>query len=523
MLDVKVGSGAFMRRREDAQALARTLVSLASELGCRTVAWLTSMDAPLGRAVGNALELLEAVEVLRGAGPADVRALTLRLGGEMLVLGGAVPRGRPRARSGCSGPSPTARGSNASGRWSSARVGMRGRSMIPVVLLGRLESRDVAGPVPRAGSSGIDTEALGLAAVVLGAGRLRADAAIDAGVGFTVLRTLGDAVASGEPLLRIHHRPGTDVGEVVERVQRAYRIGTDRRAQAAALPRANGGSTVTDLLAQLDEAAAAVRAQAPGFVADVGLVLGSGLSGAVRLLDAPLDAAPRRRCPTSAPRPSPDIRGAWCFGHAWADSEWRSLAGRLHPYEGWTAEETVFPVRLLLHLGAPVLVLTNAAGGVRADLGRGDWMAVRDHLNLSGLNPLRGPNDVRLGPRFPDLSRAYDPGLRALLAGAAVEAGVGLAEGVYAMMAGPSYETPAEIQMLRTLGADAVGMSTVLEVIAAVHMGARVGVPELHHQQRGRARAGHPLARRGGSRGPGSRGGRGASAPRLSPPPRGGS
>ena len=150
------------------------------------------------------------------------------------------------------------------------------------------------------------------------------------------------------------------------------------------------------------------------------------------------------------------------------------LAGRLHPYEGFTAEETVFPVRLLLHLGAPVLVLTNAAGGVRADLRRGDWMAVRDHLNLSGLNPLRGPNDVRLGPRFPDLSSAYDPQLRALLAGAAVEAGVGLTEGVYAMMGGPSYETPAEIQMLRTLGADAVGMSTVLEVIAAVHMGARV-------------------------------------------------
>jgi purine-nucleoside phosphorylase len=101
-------------------------------------------------------------------------------------------------------------------------------------------------------------------------------------------------------------------------------------------------------------------------------------------------------------------------------------------------------------------------------------MVVRDHLNLSGLNPLQGPNDVRLGPRFPDLSRAYDPELRALLAGAAVEAGIGLAEGVYAMVSGPSYETPAEIQMLRTIGADAVGMSTVLEVIAAVHMGARI-------------------------------------------------
>ena len=229
---------------------------------------------------------------------------------------------------------------------------------------------------------------------------------------------------------------------------------------------------MTDLLAQLDEAAAAVRAQAPGFVPEVGLVLGSGLSGAVRLLETPqslpLATLPHVRAPTVSGHPGRLVLGR--VGRLRV----AALAGRLHPYEGWTAEETVFPVRLLIHLGASVLVVTNAAGAVRSDLRRGDWMAVRDHLNLSGLNPLRGPNDVRLGPRFPDLSAAYDPGLRALLAGAAVEAGVGLAEGVYAMMAGPSYETPAEIQMLRTLGADAVGMSTVLEVIAAVHMGARV-------------------------------------------------
>jgi len=229
---------------------------------------------------------------------------------------------------------------------------------------------------------------------------------------------------------------------------------------------------MSDLLLQLDEAAAAVRDEVPGFTADVGLVLGSGLSGAVRLLEAPrelpLQSLPHVRAPTVSGHPGRLVLGT--VGRLRV----AVLAGRLHPYEGFTAEETVFPVRLLLHLGAPVLVLTNAAGGVRADLRRGDWMAVRDHLNLSGLNPLRGPNDVRLGPRFPDLSSAYDPQLRALLAGAAVEAGVGLTEGVYAMMGGPSYETPAEIQMLRTLGADAVGMSTVLEVIAAVHMGARV-------------------------------------------------
>jgi pyrimidine-nucleoside phosphorylase len=229
VLDVKVGTGAFMRRREDAQALARTLVALASELGCRTVAWLTSMDAPLGRAVGNALELLEAVEVLRGAGPADVRALTLRLGGEMLLLAGtasSVAAGEQRLEWAIADGSGLDRF-----RALVARQGGDPRAIDdPGRLLGRLESRDVASP---SGGCvvGLDTEALGLAAVVLGAGRLRADAAVDPGVGFTVLRTLGDAVEAGEPMLRIHHRPGADLSEVVARVQRAYRIGT------AAVPR----------------------------------------------------------------------------------------------------------------------------------------------------------------------------------------------------------------------------------------------------------------------------------------------
>ena len=223
VLDVKVGSGAFMRRREDARQLGQTLVSLASELGCRTVAWLTSMDAPLGRAVGNALELLEAVEVLRGEGPADVRELTLRLGGEMLVLGGvvaSVAAGEERLERAIADGSGLDRF-----RALVARQGGEARALEePERLLGRLEVRDVL--VPAAGwVVEVDTEALGLAAVVLGAGRIRSDASIDPGVGFTMLRTLGDAVAAGEPLLRIHHRPGANVDAVVERVQRAIRIG----------------------------------------------------------------------------------------------------------------------------------------------------------------------------------------------------------------------------------------------------------------------------------------------------------
>ena len=223
---------------------------------------------------------------------------------------------------------------------------------------------------------------------------------------------------------------------------------------------------------RLQESAAAVRARLPGAAPDVALVLGSGLSAAVRLLESPevlpLADVPHAGVPRVSGHP-----GRLAFGRV-GTLRLGVLQGRLHTYEGWTAAETAFPVRLLVTLGARVVVLTNASGGVREGLRPGDWMVITDHLNLSGKNPLEGPNDPRLGPRFPDLSRAYDPALRALLRQAAAGAGVPLHEGVYAMMAGPSYETPAEIRMLRTLGADAVGMSTVPEVIAAVHMGARV-------------------------------------------------
>ncbi len=229
---------------------------------------------------------------------------------------------------------------------------------------------------------------------------------------------------------------------------------------------------MSSLAERLREAAAAVRARLPGVQPEVALVLGSGLAGAVRLLEQPrvlpLADVPHAGVPSVSGHP-----GRLAFGRV-GRLQLGVLQGRLHTYEGWSAAETAFPVRLLIALGARVVVLTNASGGVREGLRGGDWMLVTDHLNLSGKNPLEGPNDPRLGPRFPDLTHAYDPGLRALLREAAARAGVRLHEGVYAMMAGPSYETPAEIRMLRRLGADAVGMSTVPEVIAAVHQGARV-------------------------------------------------
>jgi len=151
------------------------------------------------------------------------------------------------------------------------------------------------------------------------------------------------------------------------------------------------------------------------------------------------------------------------------------LQGRVHAYEGWAPEEVEFGVRALALLNIGAVVLTNAAGGLNPDFTPGDLMVISDHLNLAGWTPLAGPNDDRLGPRFPDMTDAYDPALSGAIRAAADRVGgPPLRRGVYAGLMGPSYETPAEIAMLRTLGADAVGMSTVPECIALRHMGVRV-------------------------------------------------
>jgi purine-nucleoside phosphorylase len=150
------------------------------------------------------------------------------------------------------------------------------------------------------------------------------------------------------------------------------------------------------------------------------------------------------------------------------------LQGRLHYYEGHDIGDVVFPVRVLAKLGVQSLLLTNAAGGINPEFQPGDLMVIRDHINLTGLNPLRGANDARLGPRFPDMSAAYDPAFQETIAAALEEGGLPARRGVYAGLIGPSYETPAEIRMLAAMGADAVGMSTVSETISARHMGLRV-------------------------------------------------
>jgi len=148
-----------------------------------------------------------------------------------------------------------------------------------------------------------------------------------------------------------------------------------------------------------------------------------------------------------------------------------AMQGRVHYYEGYTLEEVTFPVRTFKLLGINTLILTNASGGINVQLSQGGLMVLSDHVNLMGESPLRGPNDERFGPRFPDMTAVYSPELQELVVEEARTLGVELRRGIYAALAGPNYETPAEIHLLRNLGADAVGMSTVPEAIVARHMG----------------------------------------------------
>lgn len=225
-----------------------------------------------------------------------------------------------------------------------------------------------------------------------------------------------------------------------------------------------------ELEGRLDEACAAVRRHCD-LEPRVGLVLGSGLgafadalAGAVRMPYEDIPGMPRTTVSGHA--------GKLHVGEV-AGVTVACLQGRVHMYEGHAPERVVFGVRLLARMGCFAVLLTNAAGGIRTSFRPGTLMLVADHLNLTGQSPLIGPNPDALGPRFPDMSRAYDPRLAKLARDAAADIGVTLEEGIYAAMHGPSYETPAEIRMLRKLGADAVGMSTVPEVIAIRHMGVR--------------------------------------------------
>jgi len=204
----------------------------------------------------------------------------------------------------------------------------------------------------------------------------------------------------------------------------------------------------------------------------VALVLGSGLGG---LADGLTNATrmPYGKIPSFPRSTVQGHEGTLVIGKH-GDVPLAVMLGRVHLYEGCSAREITFPMRVFFQMGIKAVIVTNAAGAINIDYGRGALVAIRDHINLQGTNPLMGPNDERFGPRFPDMSQAYCKPYREIAAEEAKRLGIKLHEGVYAALCGPSYETPAEIRFLKTIGADLVGMSTVPSVIAARHMGIRV-------------------------------------------------
>ena len=209
-----------------------------------------------------------------------------------------------------------------------------------------------------------------------------------------------------------------------------------------------------------------------GFVPEIVVVLGSGLAGFAERVE-PVAIINYDLIPGFTASTAPYHNGRLILGTI-EGKRVACMDGRLHLYEGLELAQIVFPLRVLRKLGAEKLILTNASGGINTSFTVGDIMLIEDHINFQGRNPLIGKNDDALGPRFPDMTYAYDPAFRSLAADCAASLGIEVKKGVYISCTGPSYETPAEIRAFRILGADAVGMSTVPEVIAAVHCGYKV-------------------------------------------------
>lgn len=208
------------------------------------------------------------------------------------------------------------------------------------------------------------------------------------------------------------------------------------------------------------------------FVPQVAIVLGSGLGdyGKEIRVEAELSYAEIEGFPVST---VPGHAGKFIFGFV-GETKVVCMQGRVHYYEGYPISDVVLPARLMKMLGAKILVLTNASGGINPSFAAGDFMMLTDHISLFAPNPLVGPNIEELGTRFPDMTSVYDGELQEILAQTAKENGIELKKGIYAQLTGPSFESPAEIRLLHQLGADAVGMSTVVEAIAANHMGMRI-------------------------------------------------
>jgi purine-nucleoside phosphorylase len=220
------------------------------------------------------------------------------------------------------------------------------------------------------------------------------------------------------------------------------------------------------------ESAAKFLESQSGLFPRIGIVLGSGLGAFADELTEET-RIPYENIPFFPRSTAVGHAGQMVIGKV-GDVPVAVMQGRVHLYEGYSAQEVAFPVRVLGLVGIHAVVLTNAAGGINLDFKQGTLVVIRDHLNLQGQNPLVGENDERFGPRFPDMTQAYFKPYREIALSAASQLGRPIQEGMYAALLGPSYETPAEIRYLRTLGADLVGMSTIPEVIAARHMGLKV-------------------------------------------------
>ncbi len=229
--------------------------------------------------------------------------------------------------------------------------------------------------------------------------------------------------------------------------------------------------TVTDLYDRVQEAAAVVR-QRSSLVPEVAIILGTGLGGLVKEIQAET-TIPYEQIPGFPLSTVESHAGRLILGKL-NGKRVIAMQGRFHRYEGYTLQQVTFPLRVMQALGARTLVVTNVSGGMHPLWAPGDVMLIADHINLLGDNPLIGRNDDRLGPRFPDMSDPYTPALKAKARELALELKINLREGVYVAVTGPCLETRAEYRMLRAMGADVVGMSTVPEVIVAVHSGMQV-------------------------------------------------
>lgn len=233
----------------------------------------------------------------------------------------------------------------------------------------------------------------------------------------------------------------------------------------------SSNSNSSTLYERAQEAARLIRTRTSADVS-VAIVLGSGLGAFAGDLAAPAEI-PYNDIPGFARTTVEGHAGRLVIGRL-NEVTVAAMQGRFHFYEGYSLEDVTFPIRVLKLLGVRTLVLTNAAGSLNVEFTPGSLMVISDHINLLGDNPLRGRNDERFGPRFPDLTSVYSPELQNVVIDAGNAMGLELRRGIYAALSGPSYETPAEIHMVRTLGADAVGMSTVPEAIVARHMGMNV-------------------------------------------------